>query len=453
MSRSPQHRRSRSRQRRLVPWFLGLVVLVFLGVAGALVATRNNSSTSAPGGKAHSDSKLLVGSYYYLWFPQNLQEGTLRAHLIPPQGPKPATDVSADPDTAAKAITQANQAGVNFFALDWWPLNNWTGRPLSYRQAEDANMAAFLKAPNISKIKFCMMYETFALDFNPADESTPVTPDMEQEFDSDMLHFATTYFHNPSYLRIHGRPVVVLYLTRTLTGNVSQMMSRVRSLLRAHGFKNPYFIGDEIFWRVTNPQPPATGSPLTTQPQASRIEDFDAITSYSLYFGGNPPSLGPATDFVGYPGTTTIAADERNLFKKYSAATGGKVPVIPDITPGFNDRGVRLSINHPAQPREWLPGEGPASTLDNLFRKVAVPTVDARVPIIFVTAWNEWNEDSGVQPVPGVATNKDDSPTGNEYTQGYTYGDEGDSALKVLRKDIDCVKGLPACKTDPPGTG
>ncbi|HEX4219369.1 MAG TPA: hypothetical protein VHZ02_13410 [Acidimicrobiales bacterium] len=435
-------------RRRSVRWVLGVV-----GVACALAGAACGSAPVATNRwNPHDGSKLLVGSYYYQWFPQNLQQGTLRAHLIPPQGPDPATDVSADPATAAAAITEANQAGVNFFALDWWPLSTWTGRSLADRQAEDASTAAFLKAPNISKIKFCMMYETYALDFNAADESTPVTSAMEKRFDADMLHFATTYFNNPSYLRLHGRPVVVLYLTRTLTGDVTKMISGARSLLAKHGY-NPYFIGDEIFWRVTKPDLPASGSPLTTKPQAARIEAFDAITSYSLYFGGNSPSLGPARDFVGYPGRTTIAADERRLMGEYSAATGGKVPVIPDITPGFNDRGVRLSTNHPAQPREWLPGAGPASTLDNLFRKVAVPTLDARAPIIFVTAWNEWNEDSGVEPVPGVATTRDDSPTGTEYTQGYTYGGEGDSALQVLRRDTDCAEGRPACETDPPGTG
>jgi hypothetical protein len=52
-----------------------------------------------------------------------------------------------------------------------------------------------------------------------------------------------------------------------------------------------------------------------------------------------------------------------------------------------------------------------------------------------------------------VATTKDDSPTGTEYTQGYSYGGEGDSALKVLRRDIDCAKGLPACEADSSGTG
>ncbi len=459
--RSPAHRHRHRRQRRSKRWLFGILaglgVLAAAGVAWAFVRSTNTNSASSSSAisssrhpvpwNAHDGTPLLVGSYYYLWFPQNLEEGTLRAHLVPPQGPKPATDVSANPGTAARAIAQANRAGVDFFALDWWPLTNWDGRSLADRQAEDSNVAAFLKAKNIAKIKFCMLYETYALDFNSSNESTPVTPAMENQFDADMLFFAKTYFHNPSYLRLHGRPVVVLYLTRTLTGNVDQMMRRARALLAAHGF-HPYFIGDEIYWRVTDPQLPATGSSLTTTPQASRIENFDAITSYSLYFGGNSPALGPAHDFVGYPGNTTIAADERGLFKTYSQATRGKVPVIPDITPGFNDRGVRLSIDHPAQPREWLPGAGTASTLDNLFKKVAVPSLDARAPIIFVTAWNEWNEDSGIEPVPGVATSKDDSPTGTEYTQGYTYGGEGDSALQVLRKDIDCAEDLPACKTD-----
>ncbi|HEY2565744.1 MAG TPA: hypothetical protein VGI44_18695, partial [Acidimicrobiales bacterium] len=76
-----------------------------------------------------------------------------------------------------------------------------------------------------------------------------------------------------------------------------------------------------------------------------------------------------------------------------------------------------------------------------------------RAPIIFVTERNEWNEDSGVEPVPGVATTKDDSPTGTEYTQGYTHGGDGEIALEVLRRDIDCTKDLPACRTDQVGTG
>jgi hypothetical protein len=53
-----------------------------------------------------------------------------------------------------------------------------------------------------------------------------------------------------------------------------------------------------------------------------------------------------------------------------------------------------------------------------------------------VTSWNDWNEDTGIEPIGGTATHADDSPSGNVYTQGYTYGDEGRSALQSLRKDV-----------------
>ena len=339
---------------------------------------------------------------------------------------------SQSPQTAARDITNARQAGINFFAVDWWPYD--AGYSGADYQAADRSMKDFLAAPNIAQMRFAMFYETWNLGFDPGRESTPVTFQMELHFDSDMLTFAKDYFHNPSYLRIDGRPVVFLYLTRTLTGDVAGMIKGARTVLEAKGF-NPFFIGDEVYWRVTPENPNPAGPILTTTPQVARIEQFDAITSYILYYGDPNFFLGPTEDFTGYPGTTDIVADERHLLSEYSAATDGRVPVIPDISSSFNDRGFRLPTNHPAQPRQWLPGEGPASTLDHLFRCVALPEVDPALPIVMVTSWNDWNEDTGIEPIGGTPTHTDDSPSGSAYTQGYTYGGEGRAALRVLRTD------------------
>ena len=116
-------------------------------------------------------------------------------------------------------------------------------------------MQSFLKAPNISHMRFAMFYETWNLGFDRVRKSTPVTFQMELHFDADMISFAKDYFHNRSYLRIDGRPVVFLYLTRTLTGDVAGMIQGARTVLGRLGF-NPYFIGDEVYWRVT-PKTPA----------------------------------------------------------------------------------------------------------------------------------------------------------------------------------------------------
>src|ERR1700733_4279056 len=334
---------------------------MLLSAAGARGAT-----TPAPASSAHP----LVGAYYYLWNPENFAGGTLRAHLVPPQLPAPPLVNPQDPKTGARASTHPRGGGINFFAIDWWPEDpGYSGE--DYRGADDA-MQSFLKAPNISQIRFAMFYETWNLGFDPGRESTPVTFQMELHFDADMISFAQLYFHNRSYLRIDGRPVVFLYLTRTLTGDVAGMIQGARTVLKARGF-NPFFIGDEVYWRVTPENPNPAGPLLTWAPQVSRIEQFDAITSYILYYGDPNFLLGPTADFTGYPGTTGIVADERHLLSEYSAATDGRVPVIPDVSSSFNDRGFRLSTNHPAQPRQWLPGEGPASTLDPLFRFVAIP--------------------------------------------------------------------------------
>ena len=202
----------------------------------------------------------------------------------------------------------------------------------------------------------------------PARESTPVTFQMELHFDADMASFAKDYFHNKSYLRIGGRPVVFLYLTRTLTGDVAGMIQGARTVLKRLGY-NPYFIGDEVYWRVT-PRTPIR--PGRCSPRRHRSTALSSSTP-----------LRPTSCTTGIPTGCSVrrrisrATRARRTSSPTSAicststaaATDGRVPVVPDIASGFNDRGFRLPTNHPAQPRQWLPGVGPASTLDHLFRR------------------------------------------------------------------------------------
>ncbi len=409
------------------------VVGVPVAVVGAVDAAPQTSPDAAPSVRTLPPSvdSPLIGAYYSDWFPSNSTQGTLRQRLVPAQGQDPTLVDSADPRVAERAIAQATRSGIDFFALDWWPS----------RAAQDENVDAFLRARNLPDIKFCLLYETWDLGYDAGSESTPVNPAMEVEFDQNLLQFAHRYFTSPSYLRIAGRPVVVLYLARTLTGDVGGMITGARSLLEAHGY-DPFFIGDEISWRVTSADE-ATGTlALTQTPQVSRIDLFDAITAYSLYSGGPPDPLSPQQDFENYPGETSLVPDEVALYRKYEDATDGRVPVVPDVMPGINTRGVRLQVNEHAQPRQWLPGESPGSTLQHYLDQIAAPTLTGALPMVFVTSWNEWNEDTAIQPVGGVPTSRDDSANGTEYTQGYTYGGEGDADLDAVRDYADVAWGL-----------
>src|SRR3546814_10561410 len=85
-----------------------------------------------------------------------------------------------------------------------------------------------------------------------------------------MAQLADTYFDHPSYLRVDGRPVVILYLTRVLVGDVAGAMAEVREMLRARGH-DPYVIPDEVFWNV---QADLSLSSFTTRPQERRNRPF-----------------------------------------------------------------------------------------------------------------------------------------------------------------------------------
>ena len=433
-----------------------LVACVVLTAAGAVVAGPA-SAAPAPATASRIPVRPLVGAYYYLWNPENVATGTARAHLVPPQAPPPSLVNSANPQTAARDIANAHRAGIDFFALDWWPYDQGYSSE-DYRWA-DRNVNAFLAAPDIGEMKFAMFYETWNLGFDPPYEATPVTPQLELHFDADMITFAQRYFHNPSYLKIDGRPVVFLYLTRTLTGDVGAMIAGARTVLERLGF-DPFFVGDEVYWRVTPESQVQQGDvQLTTTPQVARIEQFDAVTSYTMYFGDlNYPQFGPAKDSSGYPGTTNIVADQQFLLSVYRNVTDNRVPVIPDVQPGFNDRGFRLATGHPVEPRQWAPGDGPASTFDHFFRCVAIPELDPALPMVMVTSWDDWNEDTGIEPIPGTPTHQDDSPSGTAYTQGYTYGGEGSSTVRTLRRDVDLLDatvahGVPAPTPSAPCAG
>lgn len=359
----------------------------------------------------------LLGAYYYSWYPDNLAGGSLGSHLVPPTGPDPATEVSADPATAQRAIAQATSAGIDFLALDWWP-----GNPARNARID----SGFLKAPNLSSIHFSILYETQDLGAGiPYQTNTPMTPRAKTKLVSDMTAIADRYFSNPQYLRIDGRPVIFWYLTRTLTGDVAGAVADVRAALAKRGY-NVLLIGDEIFWRVVT-----TGGVLTTAPQVGRARLFDAITWYNLY-----DSVTPA--FSGYGASSTFLASVNRLLQTYQTSLGGTVPIVPSVIPGYNDRATRPTENHPAIPRAWAPGGSDGSFLQHMFDEVALPNVDPRLPMVMITSWNEWNEQTAIEPLPPtLPTSVDDSASGTSYTQGYTYGGSGTGALDVVRKVAD----------------
>jgi hypothetical protein len=373
------------------------------------------------GGGSSRFDRYLIGATYHVWYPGNFGEGFLRERLDPPQAPALGRYDSRDPQVAERHIAWCRRYGIDFLALDWWPR-----RPEQNRAIQDG----FLKAGNLGDIKFCVFYETWELGART--DETFFDGGVIQRFVADGIHLAETFFSHPSYLKVHGRPVLFYYLTRLWRGGYVQAVRELRAEWQKRGFE-PFLIGDEVFWwaLAARPEGPRV---VWDKPQKERIILFDALTSYNMY---SPDK----DDQAGFGAASTHLDQVARVYESYRKA-GGRVVVVPNVMPGFNDRGVRPAENHPAIHRQWAAGQGEGSFLARSLDRLGLPFADPKLPMLMVTSFNEWNEDTQIEPVAlAPPTARDQGPGGQGLTEGYAYAGYGETYLEVLRDKVAAVAG------------
>jgi glycoprotein endo-alpha-1,2-mannosidase len=394
------------------------LLLTILVVLSALCGC----SRPAPG--PLQTERYLVGAYYYLWFPGNFRHGYLRKYLDPPQQPALGLYASTNPAVAEQHIAWAAPHGIDFFAIDWWP-----SRP----GQNEAFEAGFLRARNVGDIQFCLFYETWALGFDKDLGCTSFDADKRRAFVADMDALADRFFNHPSYLKVGGRPVVILYLSRTFSGDFAGALREARRTLKKRGH-DVFFVGDEVFWNVT-PVKRGRPHPLVREPQAARIRALDAITSYNLYENALP-------QHAGYGSRSRFIADVAEIYRSYRAAARGRACLVPGLIPGYNDRGVRRGQDHFVIPRQWDRDAGEGSFLAHGFEKVGLPLADSRLNMILLTSWNEWNEDTAIEPLATAPpTARDGSRESDFFTKGFAYAGHGMAYLETVRDQVLAVTG------------
>lgn len=399
--------------------------LFFLVIISLIVVFSSTKETTFDT-EAVQREKYLVGAHYYCWYPRNFSQGFLRNVLVPLQKPVMGLYNSNDVSVVEQHIAWCSKYGIDFLALDWWPT-----RPEQKRVITDA----FLKAENLGDIKFCIFYETWALNFDSDYGSITFDEKMTRRFLEDMLQIAKLFFSHPSYLRIGDRPVIFLYLSRAFCGNYSEALKMLRTELGKKGYV-PFIIGDEIFWKVTSGGERKGVLPTaTTQPQVERIRLFDAITSYNLYENGKK-------EHSGYGADSSHVQEVCEIYEKYIDTCERKVGFVPNVVPGYNDRGVRSGKNHYVIPRQWRESTPEGSFFSECLDRIALRYVDPDLNMIMITTWNEWNEDTAIEPLcTSPPTSRDKSESGDFFTQGYSYSGYGTTYLEVVRNRVVSVSG------------
>jgi glycoprotein endo-alpha-1,2-mannosidase len=344
-------------------------------------------------------SEPLVGAYYYPWY-GSFRGGhdfrdTLRAHLSPPQPAAIGWYDSRQATTIAAHIDQSHRGNISFWAVSWW----------GPRSAEDGTFReAILAHPRRAELKYSIHYES------PGRLGTIKKPTFEQLV-PDFEFLAQHYFNDPNYLRVEGRPVVWIYLTRAyFNGPAAQhAVAELRARMQQRFALDPYLVGDDLFSGGVN---------------LERARLWDAITDFDVY------------GTVLQDGGSTSAALKRlaDVYDKAGRALAkSKVGLVPAASPGFNDKGVRGG--HRAAPRYFvdLPASQPGDVFARMLKEVVVPRADPKAHhMLMINSFNEWHEDTQIEPTIAAPRSSADDSADQRYTEGFFYEGYGEKYLKIL---------------------
>jgi glycoprotein endo-alpha-1,2-mannosidase len=341
----------------------------------------------------------MVGAYYYPWYGTfsggHTWTDTLRAKLSPPQPPALGYYSSRASATIAGQIDQSHRGNINFWATSWWGPGS----------AEDTTTRNYiLTNSRAAELKYAVHYESTG---RLGDSASPNF----SNFVPDFQYLAQNYFGNANYLKVDGRPVVFIYLTRayfnTQTGR--DAVANLRQTMSSQFGVNPYLVGDDVFPGQTN---------------ATRAGLWDAITDFDVY-GSALQANGSTTAGV------TALANQYQIAKQ--VAETAHVGFIPAVSPGFNDSAVRSG--HPAAPRYLtdVPGSAEGWLFSAELSQAALPTLDpAASNMLMVSTFNEWHEDTQIEATVTANPTSVDSSGHGTYAQGYSYAGYGSLYLDLL---------------------
>ena len=297
------------------------------------------------------DAKLLlIGAYWYPWY------GADGRHWREGYRGTPLLGEYDSPDVAVidQQVAWAAAYGVDFFAASWWGRGSFEDDVLRLCVPDSARARDF---------RFAILYESPGLLGVENGKINLDDPTKRAKLVEDFVYLAETYFAQPYYLRVDDRPVGFLYLTRIFVGDVAGALDAVRAAVFERTGQTLFIIGDEVYWH---------------SPSRLRLSPFDGVTAYNMH--------------TSVPGIADGFADK--VAKQYAswayAAEQYDVTFVPDVLPGFDDTAVRPAAKHPPIPRS---PELFAAQLRDAF---ALAGGEAR--IVMITSWNEWHEDSSVEP-------------------------------------------------------
>ena len=265
---------------------------------------------------------------------------------------------SSDPKVAERQIATALSSGINLFLLEF----GWIqpGDPL-----DRAAQTGLMSAKNTDQMDLAVIYTPDAV----AGQEWSQGPDRLR---SDFAYLAATYFSHPSYLRVDGRPVVILinlqsYWWQYGVEGTNALFAEVKE---EYGL---YLVGG--VWPDTNPE-------------AVRGSPFDALTIW-----GNMWS-----SLRDDPDLTYTYAEYADAYRGYFSqwhdfAVSNGFQFVPSVYPGFDN----LTYTTPPYGQPHLVIERDLSGFTSLTQFAKEMTTTPLNLTLFFT-WNDFSEGHAIEP-------------------------------------------------------
>ncbi len=358
----------------------------------------------------------LLGTYYYPWHSGSNEfhnnggipgYTTLVYHLDPQVLPALGWYSQEDSDTISRHYQWADYAGIDFFVCSYWGINRTTDRVIRNYMFDN---------PDRGDIKLCVFMEPPLTTANGASVA---------KMTAEMNHLCDNYFDRPGYFHIDGKPVIFIYVTRAMDNTEFDLcINTFRDVASIKGY-DLYIVGDEV-WKEAN-----------TSIDGPRMDLLDGVSNYDVY--GNNRSTPYVTD------TVLDTWQTRNAGWRSLAEDRG-VEFIPAISPGYNDEAVRPNL---ACSRKL---NNASNEFGTLFSGM-IDRLDPDIGMVMVNSWNEWHEDTQIEPTTVSAPSTADD-AGGYYTEGLEYEGYGMRYLNLLRKAFvrdEIPIGASASDDNPPG--
>ena len=340
----------------------------------------------------------LAGVYYYPWYGANNFHGGkyLREFLDPVQTPELGEYNDRNDEVIAQHLEWCEYAGIGLWVSSWWGPGKTTDITLKDH---------ILVHPDLADMKIALFYETSGRMDDFKDVSNVA---------SDIEYMTQNYFNHPNYYKIEGKPVLFIYLTRVLSRNgvLENTVEIMRDAANQAGFEI-YLVGDQVF-----------GNPPSSTDQMALL---DAVTNYDVYGSSGGKMYATQEKVDNY-------YDKQSQWRAMAHQVG--TSFVPATAPGYNDTGVR--DGHLPLSRK-LDENAEFGSLFKAMLTEALKITDPETDNLFmITSWNEWHEDTQIEPVTVASpTNKDQSASGVDYTAGLEYEGYGMRYLDILKEMLE----------------